>query len=75
VERPGECDGFLCPLVFRDEVEGATGEKRIVRLGIIGLNALLQAEPERAALFAGHVGEGSPKRGAKRCQGFRRERC
>ena len=39
-------DGFLCPLVFREEVEGMTGEKRVVRVGV----------PEPACAAAGEAG-------------------
>jgi hypothetical protein len=31
----------LCPLVFREEVEGMTGEKRVVRISIAGVHVLL----------------------------------
>jgi hypothetical protein len=58
-------DGFLCPLVFSEEVEGMTGEKRIVRVGVPSLHVLLQAKPERAAIFPRSVGQGSRKRAAK----------
>jgi hypothetical protein len=55
----------LCPLVFREEVAGMTDEQRVVRVGIAGLHVLLQAKPERAAIFARRVGQGSRKRTAK----------
>ena len=58
-------DGFLCPLVFREDVEGMTGEQRIVRVGVAGLNVLLQTKPERAAIFPRRVSQGSRKRAAK----------
>ena len=38
-------DGFLCPLVFRGEVEGVTGEKCVVRVRIP------PNQPERLCLF------------------------
>jgi hypothetical protein len=37
----------LFRLVFNEEVEGMTGEKRVVRVGVPGLHVLLQAKPER----------------------------
>ena len=58
-------DGFLCPLVFREEVEGMTGEKRVARVGVPSLHVLLQAKPERAALLPEHVSQGLRKCAAK----------
>jgi hypothetical protein len=50
-------------LVFNEEVDSMTGEKRVVR--VAGLHVLLQAKPERAAIFPRSVGQGSRKRAAK----------
>jgi hypothetical protein len=41
-----------------------TGERCVVRVGVAGLHVLLQAKPERAAIFPGH-GQGSRKGAAK----------
>ena len=54
-------DGFLCPLVFREEVEGMTGEKRVARVGVPSLHALLHSKPQRAALLLVHISEGFRK--------------
>ena len=58
-------DCFLCPLVFREEVQGMAGEKRVVRFSAAGVHVPLQVKAERAARFPRRVGQGSRKRAAK----------
>ena len=45
-------DGFLCPLVFREEVESMTGKKCVVGVAVPSLDVLLQAKPQREASVA-----------------------
>jgi hypothetical protein len=66
-------DAVLRPLVLDQQVQGMTGEKRVVRVGITDIR--VQAKLQRTALFAEAIGEGFAKRPAKRWQGIEWERC
>ena len=59
-------DGVLRPPVLDEQVQGMTGEKRVVRVGVTDIRVLLQAKLQRTTLVPEAIGEGLAKRPAKR---------
>src|SRR5260221_3715098 len=68
-------DGVLRPPVLDEQVQGMTGEKRVVRVGVIDISVLLQAKLQRTTLVPEAIGEGLAKRRAKSWQGVGQKRC
>src|SRR5260221_9411210 len=68
-------DGVLRPPVLDEQVQGMTGEKRVVRVRVANIRVLLQAKLQRTTLVPEAIGEGFAKRPAKKWQGIGWGRC